>query len=293
MMRVTVVGGGNLGVKIAGELAYHGHEVRLYDRSPETLDRVQLRIKEDKRLLTEDGLLLSPNFLGEVYYISRLEDAVKSSDFVFEAVSEDLPLKQDLFEWISHCCKPDAVISTSTMTFDADAVAERAVNKERCLGVRFLYPVYCIPEVEIVPGKLTSISTLEKVRIFLSRMGKVAFFRSGDDPLVLTEEQRESKKLAFIQQLKENRGTYPKSKKSIPDLANKQILSNGVITETEKNLQREKDCVVCMDEERNCVLHPCHHLCTCATCGRMLLKRQDACPICRKHISSVFRVYHS
>ena len=55
----------------------------------------------------------------------------------------------------------------------------------------------------------------------------------------------------------------------------------------------EKECVVCMDSERNCVLHPCHHLCTCIQCGRLLFKRQDACPICRRTITNVFRVYHS
>lgn len=30
--------------------------------------------------------------------MTRLEEAVKTSDFIFEAVSEDLALKQDLFE---------------------------------------------------------------------------------------------------------------------------------------------------------------------------------------------------
>lgn len=57
-------------------------------------------------------------------------------------------------------------------------------------------------------------------------------------------------------------------------------------------ISSEKECVVCMDNERNCVLHPCHHLCTCINCGRLLFKRQDACPICRRAITNVFRVYH-
>ncbi|GIX74874.1 l-carnitine dehydrogenase [Caerostris extrusa] len=124
-----------------------------------------------------------------------LEEAVRTSDFIFEAVPEDLALKQDLFEWISQCCKIDAVIATNSMTLSIDSIAERASNKARCLGVRYLYPVYCIPEVEIVPGSQTALATLEKVRKFLGRMGKVAFFRSGTEPLVLTSKQREAKKL--------------------------------------------------------------------------------------------------
>ncbi|XP_042903748.1 L-carnitine dehydrogenase [Parasteatoda tepidariorum] len=293
MVRVAVIGGGSLGVKIVGELAYHGHEVRVYDRSPEALDHVRLRIQEDTRLLTEDGVLTSPKFLGDVYYMSRLEEAVKSADFIFEAVPEDLALKQDIFEWTSQCAKTDAVIATNSMSLNIDEVSERASYKERCLVVRYLFPVYCIPEVEIVLGKETSVFTLEKVRGFLSRMGKIAFLRSGPEPFVLSPQQREAKKNDFLRTIKENKGCPAKLCRRVPNLTDKPILNKAVEVDIEEYSSREKDCVVCMDEERNCVLHPCHHMCTCTTCGRLLLKRQDACPICRKHISSIFRVYHS
>lgn len=293
MVKVAVIGGGSLGIKIIGELAYHGHEVRVYDRSPETLDRIRLRIQEEKRLLTEDGMLMTPNFLGDIYYVSRLEEAVKSADFIFEAVPDDLALKQDLFEWISQCSKSDSIIASNSMSLNIDDIAERASHKDRCLVIRFLFPVYCIPEVELVLNNCTSIAVLEKVRVFLARMGKVPFFRSGKDPLVLSPEEREAKKLKFIKFIQENKGNLQKLKRSIPNLTDKQILSKAIDLDAEVFSSREKDCVVCMDEERNCVLLPCHHMCTCTTCGRLLLKRQDSCPICRKHISSIFRVFHS
>ena len=35
---------------------------------------------------------------------------------------------------------------------------------QRTIGLRFLYPVYYIPEVEITPGKETSSGTIEKGR---------------------------------------------------------------------------------------------------------------------------------
>lgn len=293
MVKVTVIGGGNLGVKIIGELAYHGHEVRVFDRSPEALDRIRLRMQEEKRLLAEDGLLMTSNFLGDIYYVSRLEEAVKSSDFIFEAVPDDLALKQDLFEWISQCCKSDSVIASNSLSLSINDIADRASHKERCLIIRFLFPVYCIPEVELVLGSATSISVLEKVRVFLARMGKVPFFRSGTDPLVLSPEEREAKKNTFIKFIQENKGNLQKLKRTIPNLTNAQILSKAIDTDLDDFPSREKDCVVCMDEERNCVLHPCHHMCTCTTCGRLLLKRKDSCPICRKHIASIFRVFHS
>lgn len=51
-----------------------------------------------------------------------------------------------------------------------------------------------MPEVELLPAKQTSLETLEKIRRFLEKMNKVAFFRSGNEPIVLNEEQRESRR---------------------------------------------------------------------------------------------------
>lgn len=62
------------------------------------------------------------------------------------------------------------------------------------MGVRFLYPVYFIPEVELLTTKFTALEALEKVRSFLEKMNKVAFFRSGNEPIVLSEEQRDARR---------------------------------------------------------------------------------------------------
>lgn len=79
MVRVAVIGCGGLGVNIAGELAMHGHEVRMYDVVSEALDRVHPRLVEDRKALRECGLLRQPGFVGSVFCMSRLEDAVRVS----------------------------------------------------------------------------------------------------------------------------------------------------------------------------------------------------------------------
>ncbi|KAH9383956.1 hypothetical protein HPB48_025904 [Haemaphysalis longicornis] len=142
-------------------------------------------------------------------------------------------------------------------------------------------------------------ATLSWVRGFLERMGKTAFLRAGPEPLVLSEREREARRsaLALLGRTALARQPPPFSP---PDLASPDTLCSALTAEVLEGGggvggggRGDKDCVVCMDEERNCVLHPCHHLCACAACGRMLLKRQDACPICRRHITSIFRVFHS
>jgi len=54
-----------------------------------------------------------------------------------------------------------------------------------------------------------------------------------------------------------------------------------------------KDCAICMDKQRDCLLCPCHHLVTCNDCAKSLISRHDGCPICRKEITEIIHVYHS
>lgn len=291
MVRVAVLGCGVLGSKIVGDLAYHGHEVRAYDSNAESLDKLLLRLAEDTKVLRKDGLLNQPSLVGTVLCMSRLEEAVRAADFVFEAVVEDLSSKSELLAQVSHLCPTTTIIGSSSMHLNVDSVFDRAAGKERCIGVRFLFPVFTVSEVELQLTEVTSTDTLSRTREFLERMGKTAFLRAGNLPLVLSEAQREYRWVTRVHIFQQTARRRPPL--LVPDLTHHESLERVLNSELMDGLTREKDCVVCMDEERNCVLHPCHHLCLCATCGKMLLKRQDACPICRKKISSIFRIFYA
>ena len=53
----------------------------------------------------------------------------------------------------------------------------------------------------------------------------------------------------------------------------------------------EKDCAICMDKVRNCLMRPCLHVVTCYDCASMLINRRDGCPICRKDILEIIKFY--
>ncbi|OTF76441.1 Ring finger 157-like protein, partial [Euroglyphus maynei] len=234
-------------------------------------------------------------------------------------------------------CSDKAIIATSTMRLLVDKVFENCDCKDvshhdRCLGVRFLYPVYYVPEVEIMPIRsCTSVDTLDRgtfrniysfniynpslmlVRQFLEKMGQIAFFRSGNEPIVLNEQQRNSRREACIKQLTEGKSINNRFSHNIPNLGriqfqqqqqnnqsgtnisgvngdgdNLAIDSNDSNCDKQSLIIRNNECVICMDNQRDCVLHPCHHLCVCIKCGRLLLKRSDSCPICRRPINNAF-----
>ncbi|ELU17936.1 hypothetical protein CAPTEDRAFT_222534 [Capitella teleta] len=292
MVKVAVIGCGLMGVKIAGEMAYHGHRVRIFDSNLNALNSVYQRLEEDKQTLRNEGLLPHKNFIGQILCLSRLEETVRDADFIFESVVDDLQVKQDLFERISHLCSPTCIMASNSLRLDPSTIVDRAAYKERTVGLRFLYPVYYIPEVEISPNKYTSSPTIENVRTMLERMGKTLFFRSGDEPLILNEDQREARRLARIEQMRSSSGIGAYLEHSLPALSHK---GNAPPPSEDDNLYSDgdRDCAICMDRSRDCLLCPCHHMVTCNECAKSLLNRRDGCPICRKDITEIIRVYHS
>lgn len=101
------------------------------------------------------------------------------------------------------------------------------------------------------------------VRQFLEKMGQIAFFRSGNEPIVLNEQQRNSRREACIKQLTESKSINNRFSQNIPNLGimqlqGKQEAIDSEITEpvSESNSDRQSliirnnECVICMDNQR-------------------------------------------
>ena len=50
-------------------------------------------------------------------------------------------------------------------------------------------------------------------------------------------------------------------------------------------------CCICADQNRNTVCLPCRHMSMCFNCTKDFLERQKDCPICRKPIENIVKVY--
>lgn len=289
MVKIAVLGCGLMGTKIAGCMAYHGHRVKIFDVNASALGTVQEILDQDKEDLHRDGLMTHHKFLGQVLCMSRLEDTVEDAEFIFEAVIEDIDVKKELFERLTQMCKPDAIIGSNSLQCNIDDIAERANCKERIMNLRFLHPVYTIPEVEITTTRHTTPDNVEKVRQLLEKMGKTLFYRSGKEPLILSDIQIASRKLARRQQILRQRGLAGFPLNDVPGLGH-----DGNTTPMQDDdcaTSNDSDCAICMDRKRDCLLCPCHHLVTCHECAKSLVNRQDSCPICRKEISEIIRVF--
>ena len=182
------------------------------------------------------------------------------------------------------------------MTLNHEDIFQNVTKPERSLGIRFLFPVYCIPEVEITPYKATSSDTLNSVRRFISHMGKIAFLR-GDRPLILTEEEREIRRLEaaaahslriptinsngeeasgpagslhFSRMALAKRGSIVNQIGHQNDSStnNNFISSFNSGNNSSANKSSSNDCAVCLDNQKDTVLEPCRHLVTCMACAK-------------------------
>ncbi len=173
--RVAIIGAGMMGHGLAQIFAARGHEVTLSDVSDELLTRAIANIRANITLLYEKKIMTREEIAPAVARIrttTSLQAAVRNAQFVIEAVSENLELKQRLFQEIDAYCPRETILASNTSVISITKIAEKTKYKERVVGTHFWFPPYMIPLVEVVKGHDTSDETMNFSYEFMKRAGK-------------------------------------------------------------------------------------------------------------------------
>jgi 3-hydroxybutyryl-CoA dehydrogenase len=149
--RIAVVGAGLMGHGIAQVFALAGHEVSITDSVRASLDTAKARIAANLRDLGENE-----SAVDRVRPVADLAEAVRDADFVVEAVSEDLPLKQKLFGEIERHARPETILASNTSVIPITAIMQGLERRERALGTHWWNPPFLIPLVEVIGTRWTS-----------------------------------------------------------------------------------------------------------------------------------------
>jgi 3-hydroxybutyryl-CoA dehydrogenase len=172
-----VIGAGSMGAQIAQQAALCGIEVRLQDKSAEQLQRAVDSNRGHVMRRVEKGKLGEPEAeqaLSRVRTTTDLTDAVAGSDFVIEAVFEDLQLKRGIFAELDQAAPPDAVLASNSSTMGISKIAEVTARPERCVNMHFFFPVLVMDLVEVVRGPRTSDETVQRAMAMAEGMGRTA-----------------------------------------------------------------------------------------------------------------------
>jgi 3-hydroxybutyryl-CoA dehydrogenase len=172
--QITVVGAGLMGHGLAQIFAVHGHKVLLVDVNEDLLNSAKDRIRANLKNMHRQGVEFEPieEIIENVYTTPDLDNACEGSAFIFEAVFEDLELKQQLFADLDSLCPSNIILCSNTSVISITEIAENAVHRERIVGTHFWNPPYLIPLVEVVRAEESADWCISKTYDLLVRVGK-------------------------------------------------------------------------------------------------------------------------
>ncbi|CEL99342.1 unnamed protein product [Vitrella brassicaformis CCMP3155] len=177
--KVAVVGSGLMGSGIAACLAAGGgHEVYLTDTKDDALQKGLQKAKELAAFINDNGIPPAPpSGCGAIHAAPSLAEAVDGASFVFEAVFEDLSIKQGVFRQIERAlvgkeAGEEALLCTNTSSLSITEIAAVLDRPGRFVAAHFIGPPHLVPLVEVCGGAKTDSSAVERVREFLQASGK-------------------------------------------------------------------------------------------------------------------------
>jgi len=172
--QIGIVGAGTLGRKIAQIAVLNNYKVLIYDVNESVLRRAKELIKSNlfKHLPDTKGIDEYTERISTRTYLSDLSVC----DCIFEAVTEDLKIKKDLFKHLDANTKNTTILASTTPIFLITSIASLARNQERIIGLNFIDPVETNHIVEVVKGLRTNLDTINSATEFVKSLNKIPIF---------------------------------------------------------------------------------------------------------------------
>ena len=173
--QVAVIGAGLMGHGIAQEFASAGYHVHLQDVTDEQLETALTQIEKNLNVLAENAIIEKasiPPTLQRIQTDTALEAVAENADFVVEAVTENLGLKQQVFEKLDVICPPHTILASNTTALMPSQIGVNARHKDKILNTHYFNPPYLIPLVELIRSPYTSDETVTVTFELLTSIGK-------------------------------------------------------------------------------------------------------------------------
>jgi len=173
---VAVVGGGLMGRQIALHTARFGYNVSVTDTSEKVRediakwadDYISGRVAKGK--MSEEE---AASTLGNFHVSDTLEEAVKDSDLVIEAIIEDEEIKKSFFANLCTLVREDTIIATNSSRMVSSIFVDSVTNPGRLLNMHYFNPALVMKLVEVVKGDHVSDETVEAAMEFVKNTQKI------------------------------------------------------------------------------------------------------------------------
>ena len=173
--QIAVIGAGLMGHGIAQEFASAGYRVLMHDVTNEQLEIARTQIAQNLNLLASNAIIQEDGIsetLQRIQTSTELEAVAEDADFVVEAVTENLALKQQIFGKLDTICPPHTILASNTTALMPSQIGVNARRKDQILNTHYFNPPYLIPLVELIRSPDTSDATVEVAFELLTVIGK-------------------------------------------------------------------------------------------------------------------------
>jgi 3-hydroxybutyryl-CoA dehydrogenase len=174
--RIGVIGAGTMGNGIAQVFAQSGFEVSLVDAVAAALDRARSAIEKSLGKFVEKGKLTASDRDAAVGRLSTGTDvaALADTDYVVEAIVEDVAAKRELFGRLDTITRPDVILSSNTSSISITTLGAATKRPDKVLGMHFMNPVPLMTLVELIRGQATSADSMQIASALCVKLGKTA-----------------------------------------------------------------------------------------------------------------------
>jgi 3-hydroxybutyryl-CoA dehydrogenase len=171
---IGIIGSGTMGTGIAQVAATSGFKVILNDLEEEYLEQSLKIMEKSLSKLVEKGKITEEkdSILERIQVTTCLAD-LRQSDFVVEAVFEDLDVKTKVLTALDEVLTPEVIVTSNTSSISITRLAALTKRPEKFMGMHFMNPVPLMTLVELIKGIATTQETYDVVKELSEALGKV------------------------------------------------------------------------------------------------------------------------
>ena len=175
LKKAAVLGAGTMGHAIGMMLARRGLEVTITDVEQEILDKAVTLIRSHLETFKELGEQdESPDaVMARISTSTEYESPVSESDYVVEAIIENVDAKRVLFHDLAKFINKDTIVASNTSYLDVFSLAPPELQKQLLIA-HYFSPPYIAPLVELVPGPETGPEFIDRAKELADDMGLIS-----------------------------------------------------------------------------------------------------------------------
>lgn len=171
---VGVLGAGQMGNGIAHVLAQYGYQVVLFDIAQAQREKALKVISQNLERQAQKGAIpeaLVSEALGRISTTQDMND-LAGVDFAVEAVTENEPLKLEIFRKLDSVVKEGSILASNTSSIPISKIASVTGRPDRVIGMHFMNPVPVMKLVEVIRGHATSDDTFARTEALVAKLEK-------------------------------------------------------------------------------------------------------------------------